>query len=387
MKLLKIIFVLLVAFVFAFEVLLFATQKTYINRTLWLTIFSGKTNPDIDELNLFPSNTIAAGKPQAWPMSSLYNKQEPNAQLQKAMESYQTVAFVVIKNDSVLYEKYWENYSDSSNINSFSMAKSITALLIGCAIKEGLIKSVNDPVSQYINVFKQDGLAAITIKHLLTMSSGLDFKENYASPLAWPAEAYYGSDVNALTLKQSLPLTTPGKIWFYKGGDTQLLGIILKKVTGKTVAAYASEKLWQPIGAERAAYWSLDDNGMEKVSCCWYTNAKDFARIAKLMLNCGKWNDVQLIDSSYVAEAITPAPLVDEQGNPSLQYGFQWWLMNYKNQPVFYARGIRGQYIFALPQLNTIVVRLGHKRAKKEGHNLPADIYVYLDAAMQMVQK
>ena len=139
MKLLKIIFVLLVAFVFAFEVLLFATQKTYINRTLWLTIFSGKTNPDIDELNLFPSNTIAAGKPQAWPMSSLYNKQEPNAQLQKAMESYQTVAFVVIKNDSVLYEKYWENYSDSSNINSFSMAKSITALLIGCAIKEGLI--------------------------------------------------------------------------------------------------------------------------------------------------------------------------------------------------------------------------------------------------------
>jgi CubicO group peptidase (beta-lactamase class C family) len=382
MKFLKWLLILFISVFAIAETYIFASGNTYLNTLFPLTIFSGKMGPDIDEVTLFKHNEVSIAFPQPWANSNKTVKLSDS--VLQLMESYETVSFVVIKNDTVQYEKHWESQSDSSLINSFSMAKSITAMLVGCALKDGLIKSVDEPVANYLDEFKVGDLQKITIKHLLTMSSGLGFKEDYSSMFSWPAEAYYGPDVNGLTIKQSKPETEPGKTWFYKGGDTQLLGIILKKVTGKTVAQYASEKLWKPMGAEQPAFWSLDEHGMEKVSCCWYSNAKDFARIAKLMMNQGNWNGQQIIDSAYVIEALRPAVLLDRKGNKSQQYGYQWWLMNHKGHEVFYARGIRGQYIFAIPDIKTIVVRLGHKRAKKDGDELPEDIFVYLDAALSM---
>jgi CubicO group peptidase (beta-lactamase class C family) len=382
MKFLKWLLILLISVFAIAETYIFASGNTYLNTLFPLTIFSGKMGPDIDEVTLFKHNEVSIAFPQPWANSNKTVKLSDS--VLQLMESYETVSFVVIKNDTVQYEKHWEGYTDSSLINSFSMAKSITAMLVGCAFKDGLIKSVNEPVANYLDEFKVGNLQKITIKHLLTMSSGLGFKEDYSSMFSWPAEAYYGSDVNSLTIEQAKVCAEPGKTWFYKGGDTQLLGIILKKVTGKTVAQYASEKLWKPMGAEQPAFWSLDEQGMEKVSCCWYSNAKDFARIAKLMMNYGNWNGLQIIDSAYVVDAITPVILLDSKGNKSKQYGYQWWLMNHKGHDVFYARGIRGQYIFAIPDTKTIAVRLGHKRAKKEGDELPEDIFVYLDAALSM---
>lgn len=382
MKFLKWFVIVLVAVFAIAETYIFASGNTYLNTLFPLTIFSGKMGPDIDELELFNRNEVSTESPQPWAITD--NPITLSDSVLQLMALYETVSFLVIKNDTVQYEKHWEGYNDSSLVNSFSMAKSITAMLVGCALKDGLIKSVDEPVANYIDEFKVDDLQKITIKHLLTMSSGLDFKEDYSSMFSWPAEAYYGPDVNGLTIKQSKPETEPGKTWFYKGGDTQLLGIILKKVTGKTVAQYASQKLWKPMGAEQPAFWSLDEHGMEKVSCCWYSNAKDFARIAKLMMNQGNWNGQQIIDSTFVKEALTPADLLDRKGNKSQQYGYQWWLMKHKGRDVFYARGIRGQYIFAIPDIKTIVVRLGHKRAKKEGDELPEDIFVYLDAALNI---
>ncbi len=382
MKVLKWLLIVLVSVFAIAETYIFASGNTYLNTLFPLTIFSGKMGPDIDELELFNRNEVSSESPQPWAVSD--QQAVLNDSILQLMELYETVSFVVIKNDTVKVEKHWEGYNDSSLVNSFSMAKSITGMLVGCALKDGLIKSVDEPVANYIDEFKVGDLQKITIKHLLTMSSGLAFKEDYSSMFSWPAEAYYGPDVNGLTIKQSKPETEPGKIWFYKGGDTQLLGIILKKITGKPVAQYASEKLWKPLGAEQPAFWSLDEFGMEKVSCCWYSNAKDFARIAKLMMNEGNWNGQQIIDSAYIKEALTPADLLDRKGNKSQQYGYQWWLMKHKGHDVFYARGIRGQYIFAIPDTKTIVVRLGHKRAKKEGDELPEDIFVYLDAALSM---
>jgi len=382
MKFLKWLLILLISVFAIAETYIFASGNTYLNSLFPLTIFSGKMGPDIDELTLFNHNEVSTQSPQPWAASD--QQAVLNDSILQLMESYETVSFVVIKNDTVQFEKYWEGYNDSSLVNSFSMAKSITAMLVGCALNDGLIKSVDEPVANYIDEFKVGDLQKITIKHLLTMSSGLAFKEDYSSMFSWPAEAYYGPDVNCLTIKQSKPETEPGKTWFYKGGDTQLLGIVIKKVTGKTVAQYASEKLWKPMGAEQPAFWSLDEQGMEKVSCCWYSNAKDFARIAKLMMNYGKWNGLQIIDSAYVVDAITPPILLDSKGNKSKQYGYQWWLMNHRGHQVFYARGIRGQYIFAIPDIKTIVVRLGHKRAKKDGDELPEDIFVYLDAALSI---
>lgn len=377
----RLLYTLLVVVVI-FELALLITGNWYVNTVLRMTIFSGKSGPDIDELHLFPYHEIPSGQPQPWPVSARYNQQSLSEAALGDMVQYQTVGFLVIQNDSLLHEQYWEGYTEHSVLNSFSMAKSINAILIGIALKEGLIQHVNEPVANYLPEFREGGRSGITIQHLLTMSSGIDFKEEYASPLAWPAEAYYGPDVNKLTLGAK-PVEEPGKTWHYKGGDSQLLGMILRKVTGKTVAEYAAEKLWKPIGAEDKAFWSTDEQGMEKVSCCFYTTARDYARLAKLYLQQGSWNGIQLLDSSYVKASIQAPDLVDiDNGKRIDKYGYQWWLMNYRNHPLFYMRGIRGQYVFAIPDLNMIVVRLGHKRAPKTGDDLPADIFTYLDAAM-----
>ena len=161
--------------------------------------------------------------------------------------------------------------------------------------------------------------------------------------------------------------------------------MILKKATGKNLADYASEKLWKPLGAEDKAFWSLDKkNGMEKASCCFYTNARDYARIPKLYMNSGNWSGKQIVDTAFVQESLTAANLVDRAGDPNKKYGFQWWLMQYKGHSVFYMRGIRGQYVFCVPGLRLIVVRIGHRRAAKTGDEFPPGDAVYLDAAMSL---
>lgn len=384
MKIIKWVLIVIVSILLAVELLIVISGKTYLNNVFAKTIFSGRFGPDIDELDWFDKHEVATATPQPWPVSVQYNQAKISDDLLAKIEDYQTVSYLVIRKDSLLYERHWEGYTDQSYINSFSMAKSFTSVLIGCAIRDGLIRSVDDPVGDYLDEFKEGDRSKIRIRHLLTMSSGIDFKEDYISPLAWPAEAYYGDDVNALTLKAEC-ITPPGKIWYYKGGDSQLLGMILKKVTGKELAQYAAEKIWKPMGAEHPAYWSTDAKGMEKVSCCWYTNAKDYARIARLMMHTGNWNGNQLMDSLYAVQSITPAELMDQNGKETRNYGYQWWLMKHKGHDIFYARGIRGQYIFAIPDLDLIVVRLGHKRdGKKSADDLPLDIYVYLDAAMDM---
>jgi CubicO group peptidase (beta-lactamase class C family) len=224
----------------------------------------------------------------------------------------------------------------------------------------------------------------ITLRHALMMSSGLDFKESYGSLFAWPAKAYYGDDVNA-TIIGPEKIAEPGAVYAYKGGDSQLLGMVIKKVTGMSVAEYAAKRLWTKVGAESDAFWSLDkEGGMEKVSCCYYATARDFARFGKLYLQYGKWDNEQIIDSSFIAQSLLPGAPKKENGEPNLEYGYQWWLLAHEGQKVFYARGIKGQYVFVIPQTKTIVVRLGHKRAEKKGDELPSDIFDWLNLALDL---
>ena len=155
------------------------------------------------------------------------------------------MAVLVIKNDSLLYEKYWDGYSDSSWSNSFSMAKSITSLLTGIAIKEGKIKSVDELVSNYLPEFKEGLAAKLKIKDLLTMSSGSNWDEAYANPLSVTTESYYGSDLYKTATGVKI-VKEPGTYHTYKSGDTELLGLVLKKQRERSLSEYASEKLWQP---------------------------------------------------------------------------------------------------------------------------------------------
>jgi len=382
---LKKVIILLATLFLLFNTWLWYTNNLVFYKVINGTVLKGRLNPDIDDLKYFSYNTIAPYYPQPWPVSADYNKTYPADSLINKTKQFKTTALLIIQNDSIVFEKYYEDYNAKAVSNSFSMAKSFTAVLVGIALKEGLIKSIDEPVGNYIQTYRIEPFNKITIKHLLNMSSGLYFNESYINPLSWPSVAYYGNDVNK-TVIHPVVKTEPGKYFIYKGGDTQLLGIILKKATGKTISEFAHEKLWKKIGAEDTAFWSTDKpGGMEKVSCCYYATARDFARIAKLMMNYGKWNNTVLLDSIYVAKSIKPAcELLNKENLSVNDYGYQWWLLNHNSTDIFYARGIRGQYIFAIPSKKIIMVRLGHKRASKAGDNVPADVYDYLNMAFSI---
>lgn len=253
------------------------------------------------------------------------------------------------------------------------MAKSIVSLLVGVALKEGKISSLDDPAGKYIPEFKEGEKARVTVKDLLTMSSGSDFDESYWNPFSITAELYYGRDIYKTATMVHI-VHPPGTIHKYKSGDTQLLGIILQKVYGQNLATLASEKLWQPLGAEHPALWSTDHpGGYEKAYCCFNSNTRDFARLGKLMLDSGKWNGIPVIDSAYWAASIHPCGIPEPSGGPCDYYGYQWWL-DPLHPGIFYARGILGQYIIVIPSRKRIIVHLGKMTSPIRVHTVPKEV-------------
>lgn len=363
--------------------------RTYLYKGVWNTYLKGRKGPSPFEYKIFENREIKNGTAQPWLVSKDYNNKEIPANLLDSMMLIETGAFLIIQNDSIRYEKYWGDFTDHSMTNSFSMAKTVVSILTGCAIKDGYIKSVDQNVSDFLPEFKNDARSKITIRHLLCMSSGINFDENYINPLSYPAESYYGNDLRKLTFRYNEVIDPPGETFKYLSGNTQLLGFVLKQATGKSVAEYASEKLWMPMGCEQPAFWSLDHkDGDEKVFCCLNSNARDFARIGKLYLDSGRWNGNQIVPLEYVFESIEPNGTKHQDGTPTLDYGFSWWLVpEYEGHHIFYARGILGQYVIAIPDMNMIIVRLGCKRIQTEPNKMPPDMGYYLDAAFQMYGK
>ena len=367
-----------IAFLLVSNFAIWATGTTYIYKALL------HLQANIDDLAIFEYRVVQNnGKGSPWLAAADKNKKPLSDSLRKTLETSETVAFLVIKNDSICYEEYWDGYSDSSYSNSFSMAKSIISILVGVAIDEGKISSIKDPVAKYIPAYANGELAKITIEDLLRMASGLNFHESYATPINQTTDAYYGN--NLRKLMYSLKAEKPAGVEFkYKSGDTQLLGLVLSAATGKSNADYASEKLWSKIGAEHDAKWSIDHvNGDEKAFCCFYSNARDFARIGKLYLQKGRWETQQLVDSSWVNQSIMSNGLNDEHGNKTDYYGYQWWVLKNANFPAFYCRGILGQYIVVVPSKNTIIVRLGKKRGAKKVNNHPLEVIQYVNELAQ----
>lgn len=367
--------------------------KTYLYKGIANTYLKGRSGPSIEEYQIFENREVPSGTYVAWHHSKKYNTKNIPSEAQKEFDAMGSVAYVIVKNDSLVHEQYWDGYGEDSYSNSFSMAKTFVGILVGIAIDEGKIKNINQPVSDFLPEFKEGENAKLTIKQLLNMSSGVNFDEHYTNPIAYPAAAYYGSDLKKLTAKYSVT-EEPGKVFKYLSGNSVLLGFILEKATGKKVSEYASEKLWKPLGAKNKAFWSLDhEGGMEKAYCCFNSNAPDFARIGELFLDSGKYNGTQIVSTDYVLNSIVPADLVDVDGKKNQKYGYAWWLLpNYlpagqtgKGHNIFYARGILGQYIICIPDQKMVVVRLGKKREKQlptEDH--PKDVYTYIDAALKM---
>ncbi len=375
----KIVKVLLAILLLA-NIFIIVSGKTYLYKGLANTYLKGRSGPSIEEYQIFHNREIKSGSYLPIPNGADYNKKTIDT---KAFEPYATVAYLIIKNDSVRYEQYWDGYGDSSYSNSFSMAKSFVGVLIGCAIQDGYIKSIDQPVGDFLPKFKVGNNAKLTIRHLLTMSSGINFDEDYVNPFAYPAQAYFGTDIKKLTLGYDVT-EEPGKVFKYLSGNTELLGMILEQASGKKLSDYMSQRLWQALGAKNSAWWSLDhEGGTEKAYCCFNSNARDFSRFGSLYLHNGNWKGKQLVPEDFVKQATQAASLLDENGTPNTYYGYQWWVLDYKGHHIPYCRGILGQYVIAIPDKNMVIVRLGHNRDDKKLNNHPKDLYLYIDRALE----
>lgn len=338
--------------------------KLYLYNGIAKTYLLGKTGPGIYDLHLFPVHTIETQKGDFyWKIPT--NKRTLSKKSMHYHDSMQTRAFLVIKDDTILYEYYWDQHDENRVSNSFSMAKTIVSLLLGVALDEGKIESLEEPVAKYIDRFKYNARAELTIKQVLTMSAGFDWEESGINPLSETAEAYYGSNLERLVTTQQI-IEPPGKVFHYQSGNTQLLAMIIEKATGMTISEYAEEKIWKKIGSENEAFWSLDkENGDEKAYCCFYATARDFARLGRLLLKKGNWEGVQVVSAEYIEEMFkVQSELSTKDGIENAVYSYQFWIYNTRNNPMYYFRGLLGQYIMILPSENTVVVRLGEKTEK-----------------------
>ena len=374
----------LVIFILLNSVIIFS-GRWYLYKAIGTTYLKGKGGPSATEYQIFENRKVEANDPRPWPLSKYYNTKKLPDHFENLMREVASLALVIIKNDTLIHEQYWDNFSDTSHTNSFSMAKSYTGALLGFAIQDGFIKNIHEPVSTYIPEFKTGWRSRITLENLITMTSGIAFDENYSNPFSYPAEGYYGTDLLKASASYEDSVSNPGTIYKYLSGNTALLGYCIAKATGKPLATYLSEKLWTPLNCEYNAYWSLDKkDGLEKAFCCINSNAKDFARMGKLYMHQGYWEGKQLLDSNYVNASIVPFKCNEEDCTPNKTYGYSWWLTTYKGLTVFYMRGMLGQYVICVPEKKLVISRLARKRRIPGTAHCPLDVGYCIDAAIGM---
>jgi CubicO group peptidase (beta-lactamase class C family) len=278
-----------------------------------------------------------------------------------------TTSILIVKNDSIIYENYFFNHSKESLNPSFSIAKSLTSTLIGIAISEGKIKSVNDPITDYLPEIKSPSTDKITIEHLLNQRGGIDYNNIIFNPFGTEAKLYYGTYLKK-HIRHYIIKHPPGKKFEYTSFSAELLGILLERAVKMPISEYLQIKIWQPLGMESNAYWSLDskEHKTEKAFCCLNAVTRDFARFGRLYLNRGKWNGKQIVPEEWVEKCSHPS--FPGQNN----YSYFWWL---GKNGVYYARGYLDQYIFINPEKNIIMVRLGKQVTS---YGLWLDVFQYI---------
>ena len=288
----------------------------------------------------------------------------------------------------LVFEQYWDSYSAESMSTVFSVTKSIVSLLVGIAIDEGYIESENQRIGDFIPEYSKDELGDVKIGQLLEMGSGIKWKDSYLNPFGITSRAYYGNDLESLVMDLELH-EEPGLLFEYRNVNTQLLAMVLKQATGMSVSAYTSLKLWKPMGAKSDAWWSLDEvNGNEKAFCGFSSNARDLARFGQLILNEGRWGNRQLVSGKYLDKALSPAShLKDENGNAVNYYGWHWWIGEYDGKTTYSMRGYNGQYLIIVPDLDIVIVRLGHKGEPGEDSWMnPLDMQDYTKIGIEMAE-
>ncbi len=352
----------------------------YVGRVLT----SGQSEVD-DYLNTFPVRHLSPS-----PTPYLFEESLDEGRVSREFESIlgvsdfdafltetETQAFIVIKDDQILYERYFNSTERDSMLTSFSVAKSFDSALIGIAIGEGFIDSVDDPVTDYLPELadRDSGFDLITIRDLLLMASGLDYQE-----LRWflfngddPLTTYYPNQ-REIALDNTRIIDPPGQYFLYNKYHPQLLGMILERTTGMSVTEYTQSRLWDPIGMEFSGGWALDsvESGFEKMEAGVNARAIDFAKLGRLYLNAGDWNGIQVIPAEWVEEStsLDPAthnpdyyansfgPTIYDHGNG--YYGYMWYGNLRAGLPAdIAAKGDHGQIIYISPANGVIIVRNG----------------------------
>lgn len=285
--------------------------------------------------------------------------------LDDVLADSKTIAFLVIKDDAIVFERYGGGHAASASPSQFfSVSKSITSALVGAAIDDGIIRSVDQSVADLVPELAARGFDRVTIRHLLTMASGIAYVEN-DNPFGLHVPFNYTSDLERMMLRFRVA-TEPGTQFRYKSGDVGLLALVLSRALAPmSVTAYAQERLWGPLGMEHGGVWSLDrEGGLEKAWCCLAGTARDLAKIGRLFLARGEWNGERVLSPSWV-EASVHAGAFDAKGWPAdfagagfRNYGYLWWLLS-PDEGDYLAQGKDGQFLYVNPAQNAIVVRLG----------------------------
>lgn len=357
----------------------------YENKHLSILINHGL--PTIDDYKIYENDTIKAKNYIEWELSNDYNTQKITDSLRTQIEDFETVALLIVQNGKIIYEEYWDGYNQDSMINSFSTSKSIVSLLIGIALDEKAIDSLDQKVTDFLPEFNNARHTDLTIRDLLTMSSGLDWNENFRSPISDVVKAYFGNNLDEMY--DNVRVTKPtGEKFEYQCINTVILMKILEQATNMSIIKYAEENLWNPIGAKNPALWSLDKkNGTVKAFCCFYANVRDFARLGQVVLDKGEFDRNFVIPRSYINEAIKPANFLTDRNDENVYYyGLHFWIAEYKNYKIPYMRGMNGQYVFILQEKNAVIVRLGRKRTEEKIKHTPKDAFIYLETALQILR-
>ena len=364
-------------------ILAYVSKVDYLLKAVRVIYLKGHQTAYLEDYKEFDNDTISKGNiEQPWPIHKNYNKIILTPALEEVHKKTGTVAFLIIKNDSILHESYYEGFNKNSKSNSFSMAKSIVSASLGKAIMEGKIKSLDQLVSDFFPEFKDGKVAKMTVGDLSSMASGLNWDESYYSPFSITTRSYFTDDLKKVILGLK-GVDAPGQKYKYLSGNTQLLAMVIEKATGENLPNYVSKNFWKPMGAENEALWQTDKKGgIVKAFCCIASDARDFARFGKLYKQYGKWNGKQLLDSTFIAKSITP------RFKASPEYGYGWWLTEYKGKKIFYMRGHLGQYVIVIPKDELIIVRLGKEiglQTNKSTHS--DDFFVYIDEPYKMFAK
>jgi CubicO group peptidase (beta-lactamase class C family) len=286
----------------------------------------------------------------------------------KFLRETDTVAMLVIEKGKLRYENYWLTGGEDVNWMSMSVGKSFVSAMVGIALEEGLINSVEDPITRYVPDLSGSAYDEVRIKDILQMSSGARWNEDYSDPdsdIMRYAQAFgSGGSLDAFTATL-VREREPGTFNYYNSTDTQALGMLLVNVTGKPLADYAEEKLWQPLGMQDSAYWITDDAGMEMAAGGLQVTARDYAKLGLLYLNNGNWNGVQIVPEDWVHDSVTPdAPHVMPGVHEDfpLGYGYQWWLPE-SDEGEYAAIGVYNQFIYVNPTRNLVIVKLSANNA------------------------